>query len=64
MNNYVEVSKRFVITILNQNINIESVNAIYEINNGNTKLLLEHLKAITNIMNKAINELESRAVLK
>ncbi len=64
MNNYVEVSKRFVITILNQNINIESVNAIYEINNGNTKLLLEHLKAITSIMNKAINELESRAVLK
>lgn len=64
MNNYVEVSKRFVIAILNQNINIESANELYEIHNGNNKVLLKHLKAITSIMNKAINELESIEVSK
>lgn len=64
MNNYVEISKRFVIAILNQNINIESANELYEINSGNTKLLLKHLKAITSIMNHAIKELESREVSK
>lgn len=62
MNNYVETAKRFVIVILNQNINIESVNELYEINSGNTKLLLEHIKAITSIMNQAIKELESKEV--
>lgn len=62
MNNYVETAKRFVIVILNQNINIESVNELYEINHGNTKLLLKHLKAITSIMNKAIKELEREEV--
>lgn len=62
MNNYVEISKRFVIAILNQNINIESANELYEINSGNTKLLLKHLKAITSIINNAINELESKKV--
>ena len=64
MNNYVEISKRFVIAILNQNINIESINELYEINSGNTELLLKHLKAITNIMNKAIKELERKEVSK
>lgn len=62
MNKYIEISKRFVIIILNQNMNIESANEIYEINSGNTKLLLKHLKAITNIMNKAIKELEKEEV--
>lgn len=62
MNNYVETAKRFVIVILNQNINIESANELYEINHDNTKLLLKHLKAITSIMNNAINELESKEV--
>ncbi len=62
MNKYVEISKRFVIAILNQNMNIKSANEIYEINSGNTELLLKHLKAITNIMNKAIKELERKEV--
>lgn len=62
MNKYIEISKRFVIIILNQNMNIKSSNEIYEINSGNTKLLLKHLKAITNIMNKAIKELEKEEV--
>ena len=62
MNKYIEISKRFVIAILNQNINIESANEIYEINSSNTELLLKHLKAITNIMNKAIKELEMEEV--
>ena len=62
MNKYIEISKRFVIAILNQNINIESANELYEINHGNTKLLLKHLKAITSIMNQAIKELESKEV--
>ena len=62
MNKYIEISKRFVIIILNQNMNIKSANEICEINSGNTELLLKHLKAITNIMNKAIKELEKEEV--
>ena len=37
-------------------------NDIFEINHGDTELLLKHLKAITNIMNKAIKELERKEV--
>ncbi len=54
----IEVSKNFVIAILNQNINHESVSELYEITSGNKEVLLDHLKAINNIINDAIKILE------
>lgn len=58
MNKYIEISKRFVFSILNANPTTNGIADIYEISQGDTELLLKHLKAITNIMNKAIKELE------
>ena len=64
MNNYVEISKVFVCSILNANQTSYGIADIYEISQGDTELLLKHLKAITNIMNKAIKELERKEVSK
>lgn len=60
MNKYVEISKKFVCSILSngEEPTINGIAEILEIKRGNKELLLEHLKAITNIMNKAIKELE------
>ena len=60
MNKYVEISKVFVCSILNADPTADGISDIYEISQGDTELLLEHLKAITNIMNKAIKELERK----
>ena len=49
----------FVFNILNANPTANGIADIFEINHGDTELLLKHLKAITNIMNKAIKELET-----
>ena len=62
MNNYIEISKMFVFSILNANPTANGIADIFEINLGDTELLLKHLKAITNIMNKAIKELEREEV--
>ena len=62
MNNYVEISKVFVCSILNANPTADGIADIFEISQGDTELLLKHLKAITNIMNKAIKELERKEV--
>ena len=62
MNKYIEISKMFVFNILNANPTADGIADIYEINQGDTELLLRHLKAITNIMNKAIKELERKEV--
>ena len=62
MNKYIEISKMFVFSILNANPTVDGISDIYEINQGDTELLLKHLKAITNIMNKAIKELERKEV--
>ena len=60
MNKYIEISKMFVCTILSNNSEptTDGLAEILEIRMGNEKLLLEHLKAINNIFNKAIEELE------
>lgn len=63
MNKYIEISKMFVFSILNANPTADGITDIFEINQGDTELLLKHLKAITNIMNKAIKELEREEVL-
>ena len=62
MNKYIEISKMFVFSILNVNPTANGIADMFEINNGDTELLLKHLKAITNIMNKAIKELEREEV--
>ena len=62
MNKYVKISKMFVFSILNANPTANGIADIFEINHGDTELLLKHLKAITNIMNKAIKELERKEV--
>ena len=62
MNKYVKISKMFVFNILNANPTANGIADIFEINHGDTELLLKHLKAITNIMNKAIKELERKEV--
>ena len=62
MNKYVKISKVFVFSILNANPTSDGMADIYEISQGDNELLLKHLKAITNIMNKAIKELERKEV--
>ena len=62
MNKYIEISKMFVFSILSANSTADGIADIYEISYGDTELLLKHLKAITNIMNKAIKELERKEV--
>ena len=64
MNKYIEISKMFVFSILNANPTSDGIADIYEISHGDTELLLKHLKAIINIMNKAIKELERKEVSK
>ena len=62
MNKYIEISKMFVFSILNANPTSDGIADIFEINRGDTELLLKHLKAITSIMDKAIKELEREEV--
>jgi len=59
-----ELAKSFVISILSQNPTVYGLSDVYEINGGNKKMLLEHLKAIANIMNKAIEELKKDSGIK
>lgn len=53
-----ELSKEIITSYLNKNITLYGLNDLYEINDGNEKLLLEHLKALVNIFQKAIDYLE------
>lgn len=59
--NVIELSKHFVINILSNDGNSTSrgLAEILEIQSGNKDILLEHLKAIINIMVKAKDELEN-----
>lgn len=54
-----KIAKKFIITILSNdgNATMEGLNDMYEIQNGNKDVLIEHIKAIRNIMNKALEEL-------
>ena len=56
----VEIAKNFVYTILSNNgdATADGVAEMFEIKSGNKEVLLEHLKAISNIISKAIEELE------
>ncbi len=57
MNRNVEIAKRVILTYLGKDLNADSVREIYEIKR-NSKVLLEHIKALKKIFEDAIKELE------
>lgn len=60
MSEYVKIAISFIIKIL-QNSDNPTSEAIYdllEVQSGNKKVIIEHIKAIRNIMDKALEELE------
>ena len=63
--NYVESAKYIILSVLQDGIpTIDVVNSIYEIQNGNKEELKEHIKAIKNIMSKALKEYEELLIIK
>lgn len=56
---YSEVAKNFINIILSAGGTIDAISDMYEINAGDKKVLLEHAKALRNIFDKAIEELEN-----
>lgn len=58
MNKELDVAKSIIRNHLNMNSNIDSLNSIYEIDNGNKELLLAHIEAIISIFKKAKEQLE------
>ena len=60
MSDYVFVARDMVIKILSnhEEPTPEAIYELFEIQTGSKKVLLEHLKVIRNIFNKAIEELE------
>lgn len=60
MSEYVKTAVSLVIKILqnDRNPTSDALYEIFKIQNGNKKIIIEHIKAIKNIMNKALEELE------
>ena len=60
MSEYVKIAISLVIKILQNNDNPtnEGLHEIFEIQRGNKKIIIEHIKAIRDIMDKALKELE------
>lgn len=60
MSDVVKLAKSFVISILSNNNSPtpEALSDIYWIRSDDKELLIEHIKAIRNIMDKALKELE------
>ena len=58
MNKELDVAKSIIRNHLHTNLNIDSLNALYEIDNGNKELLLAHIEAIISIFKKAKEQLE------
>ena len=60
MSDYVFVARDMVIKILSnhQEPTPEGLYELFEIQSGSTDVLLKHMKAIDNILSKAIEELE------
>lgn len=56
--NKIELSKEIICAFLEKNISLNNLNELYEIKSGNKKILLEHLKALSNIFREATEELE------
>lgn len=59
MSEYIKFAKQFILSFLGKdNVTIEAINSIYEINSGNKDELIKHIKAVRDIMDKALEELE------
>lgn len=58
MNKELNVAKSIIRNRLDTNLNIDSLNALYEIDNDNKELLLAHVDAVINIFKKAKEQLE------
>lgn len=56
---YSEVAKNFIKIILTAGGTIDAISDLYEISVGNKKVLLEHAKALRDIFDKAVKELEN-----
>ena len=52
-----EVAKHVILSYLGQTVKAENVYTVYQIQNGDDELLLEHIKALRNIFENAINEM-------
>lgn len=57
MNPNKEVAKHVILAYLGQTVKAENVYTVYQIQNGDDELLLEHVKALKNIFENAINEM-------
>lgn len=53
-----QVAKQIIINNLNSELTFEGLGELWEITNGNKEILLEHIKALSNIFNKAKEQLE------
>lgn len=53
-----DVVKRMIISYLNNNINADSLSALFAIQQGDKEELLEHIKALIPIFIEAKNQLE------
>ena len=62
MSDYVYVARDMVIKILSnhEEPTAEGIYDLFEIQSGSKDLLLKHMKAINNILSKAIEELEGK----
>lgn len=58
MNKELNVAKSIIRNHLNTNLNIDSLNSIYEIDNGNKEILLAYIDAVISIFKKAKEQLE------
>ena len=54
-----EIAKNIIISYLSTNVTAENMYVIYELRNGNNKELLEHIKALISIFQKAKEQLEA-----
>ena len=58
MLNELDVAKHMIISYLNNNINADSLSALFAIQQGDKEELLEHIKALIPIFIEAKNQLE------
>ena len=52
-----EIAKHVILAYLGQTVKAENVYTVYQIQNGDDELLLEHIKALKNIFDNAIKEM-------
>lgn len=53
-----QLAKEIIVTFLEKNITPDGLYDVYEIKHGNKDILMQHLKALYGIFQKAIKQLE------